>query len=399
MDEIEREINLKHLLYTLCKKWKQIIICALIGAIIFGAYGYYKEKTSISHINKGDLSNKEEILAKQQDYLNNSILMRYADLDIRQRTLQIDIVLNSGNSNQIMKIFEIYSSAIQSKDFLDILASELGEESSDYIYELVSVSNINSDGNIYILHEDKYGNHTLSFMVTLSGIDDAYTADMAKILEKYIEKQTSAINSSICQHNIHIFNLRSATIGNKTTKRTQIEKSNKALEKEIVTLKGGKYTSYKKWILIGLFIGAFAIIGLYTLLYALSDKLHEADEIESLFGIKTWSTKEIQKEKLKEILKATVLANKDNYSIVLATGTAISDNSKNSIVLINQELKKDIFILQSDIISNPEAIKALSQADAVLLMETLEKSKMTDIYREIKYIKQSNVPIIGCMVE
>ena len=118
-----------------------------------------------------------------------------------------------------------------------------------------------------------------------------------------------------------------------------------------------------------------------------------------MFGIKTWSTKEIQKEKLKEILKATVLANKDNYSIVLATGTAISDNSKNSIVLINQELKKDIFILQSDIISNPEAIKALSQADAVLLMETLEKSKMTDIYREIKYIKQSNVPIIGCMVE
>ena len=228
LDIEEREINLKHLFFTLCKKWKQIIICAIIGAIILGAYGYYEVKPTTNEIDSKELAQKQIELEREQDYLNNSIFLKYSSKKIHQRTLQIDIVLKNENSNYIMDVFESYANAVQSKELFNSLAEALGEENSNYMYELVSISTMNNNGDVYTLRDDIHGNIILSFRIILSGLDGTYTEKIAAEIKQYIEKQVTAVNLAICPHNVNIFNILSKNIDYKSNKE-QVEKNIKKL--------------------------------------------------------------------------------------------------------------------------------------------------------------------------
>ena len=397
MDINEREINLKLLLFSLCKKWKQIIFCALIGVVILGTYGYHKGKV-VKKIDANELLQKEADLARQQDYLNNSVLMKYSNTDFWRHSIQIDISVKDENIAKIMQVFESYSNAIKSEGFDSFIANEIGEN-PNYIYEIVNLTNINENRTVYVIRDDSCGTRTLSFMVMALGPDVQYTSKIVLTIKKYIEQQGKTISSSICPHTINIFNIGAVSASIDKGKKAKIEKNVKSLRAEINSFKGNNSKSYKKWGLIGLVLGVLGAVGLYTLLFVLSDKLHESEEIESIFGIETWNVKQISNKKLKEILIATILANKDKYNTVLATGTSVSDNIKEIMEECNKEIGEDVIAIFEDIVINPDAIKALVKTKAVLLLETAEKSKMTDIYREVKYIKQANVPIIGCIVD
>ena len=394
----EREINIKHLFFTICKKWKQIIVCALIGTIILSAYGYYKGKSIVRKINEEELVQKENNLTSQQDYLNNSVIMKNKDIEFLQQNLQVVISINGKNSDKIMKVFESYINFIQSDDFYNLVANEINE-SPKYIYELIKISNINDNRALYTLYDDSFGNRTLAFIIAILGPDVKYTSKITSILKTQIRNKQEQISLSTCQHGIDIFNIGQMIVKIANRNSSNIEKNIKNLKAEIAAAKSGNNISYKKWILLGLFAGCAISAGIYILRYVFSDKLHESEEIESIFGIKTWNTKRIQDKRIKEILIATVLAKKDDYSIVLATGIDVADNLKNIVTEANKEIGEDVFVLYEDIINNPDAIKALSKTKAILLLETAEKSNMTDIYREIKYIKQNNIPIIGCIVD
>lgn len=397
----EREINLKHLFFSICKKWKQILVCALIGAIVCGAYGYHKGKAVVKVIDEEKLIQKEEALAKRQAYLENSVFMRNPNAEIWQRTLQIDISVNNENSKNLMKVFETYANALRSEELYKLIAKEVGEESPEYIYELISMTYYNKDGDYYSFKNDLQGNTILSFMVMLRGLDDKYTLRIADILENFIKKQKLINSEYICQHNIDIFNICSVITGNYLEKYSTVEKELSNLEKELTQLKVSNnkpYKSLKKWIVLGLLVGSFILIGYYTMLYILSDKLHEANEIESLWGIKTWRRNAGEDDNLKEILKAIILT-KEEYSIIMAAGTYITDNLKAIVNEANNDLKKEKTVIYEDVINNPAAIKALSNANAVILLETEEKSKISDIAREVKLFMQNNIPVIGCVVD
>jgi len=396
MEEIkEREISIKHLSIILCKKWKQIIVYALVGAVVLGLYGYCKGKSFVKKIDTNELIQKESNLASLQNYLNNSIFMKNSNSGFWKHSLQIDIFAKEEDPENIMQIFESYTNIIQSEDFYDFIAGEI-DEPPNYIYEIINLENIN--GTIYTLREDSKGNITLSFMISILGPDVKFTSQIASAIKKYIEKQKTTIYSTKYSHDINIYNIGSISIGVDTNKKNMLEKCIKSLKAEIASIRGDNI-SYKKWIIIGFFAGALIIVGIYILLYILSDSLHEGEEIESLFDVKTWNTKKIQRQRLKEVLIATIMAKYDEYNTILVTGTVFSDNLKKFLEEVNKKVSKKSFVVFQDAINNPEAIKALSKINAVILLETIEKSKMTEIYREVKYIKQNNVPIIGCIVE
>ena len=402
MGEIgEREINLKHLFFSLCKKWRQIFICALIVATVLGLYCYQKGKIIVQAINEKDLALKENQLEKMLDYLNKSVVMRNSNAEFWRHDLQFDIIVKNNNSGKIMKLFESYSNAICAEDIYNIIANELGEK-PDYIYQLYNLIDVEEAQKKYIIRDDSSGNIILSFCISLIEPDAKYSSKIVNVIKAYIEKQKVAISSSVCPHDIEIINIQTKKdFTDFNIERTNIEKSIKNLKAEIAIMKSNsnKNSNSKKWILIGFMLGAFGAAGVFIMRYIFSDNLHESEEIESIFGIKTWNTKRLQDKKIKEILIATFSTKKDDYNAVLATGVAVSDNLKNIVVAVNKEIGEDVFLIFEDVINNPNAIKALSKTKAVLLLETVEKSKMTDIYREIKDIKQSNIPIIGCIVD
>jgi len=364
----EREINLKHLFFTLCKKWMQIVICALIGAIVFGGYGCYKGKAVIKEIDEKEFTQKKENLVKLKNYLKNSVLVRNSNIELRQRTLQIDIVVKDENSSHIMKVFESYANAIQSEEFYNLIADRLGEETDEYIYELINVPEISEDviknniKSIYSLRNDLYGNTVLSFMAGLLGKDDNYTSTIASLLKQYMESQKISIDSFICPHSFYVYNIGSKNIAADTSKQTKLVDSIKGLEKEIASIKGNNNTSYKKWILIGFIVGAFMVAGLYTLLYVFSDKLHEADEIQDTYGLYNLETLDNMR----------LIASKKGYNSICVLGTAKESSGVTSV--------------------------NLDKADAVLLAETVEVSKHKDIEREILTCRQYGIPIVGYMV-
>ena len=48
MDIPEQSIKLKDLIFVILRDWRRVIVMALIGAILVGAYGFYKNSQRTS---------------------------------------------------------------------------------------------------------------------------------------------------------------------------------------------------------------------------------------------------------------------------------------------------------------------------------------------------------------
>ena len=51
-----------------------------------------------------------------------------------------------------------------------------------------------------------------------------------------------------------------------------------------------------KFLIIGLLAGAFLAVGFWSLIYIMSGKLHMADDLESMWGVKTYTRKPAEKK-------------------------------------------------------------------------------------------------------
>ena len=169
-DEVEMTLNLKDLLYRILKKWRSIILGAIIVALLLGGFRFasgirllldeesMEEAQAAYEITLGDyeatgerlrttISNLRSDLEYQQWYNESSVLMQI-DPDEKWESsftiyvdakYQIDPALSYQNTDRTYRLVSAYSSFLQSGEvYLSLL------DALDYVDELVLLREIYS---------------------------------------------------------------------------------------------------------------------------------------------------------------------------------------------------------------------------------------------------------------
>ena len=312
----EEEIDLIDLLFYLLRRWRPIMLAALLLAVILGAYKvttgareqqntelvqeakdrYEAEKAAYEQTKDGyerDIASLLKSIETQDTYLENSVLMKIdpfaksvarADIAVSVNTMMTEPeILISDPADAYVKA---YASALKSGRDMEQIGKELGIE-ANYIDELIVV-------------DSDYASNTVS--VSVSATDPEMADKILEQLLKRIPEQQEEIGEKMGLHEIQVLNRSMDIVMDMDLADTQKAESDRytsyqkaltdkkkalkdlsepsvpeSISKKVLVKNGAKYA------LIGAIAGIVLVSGGFGVCYLVGGKLHTAEELERSF--------------------------------------------------------------------------------------------------------------------
>ena len=476
----DMEINIKDWFCTVCLKWRSIIVMMLLCAILAGGYSYIKPQ--MEKIESGNepieissdvirLKNYYDLQKSQQQYMQESPLMQMDETKVSCLTLKYFVSLEDeegedaySSVNKVNALVEAYKNEIVDAELQQKIAEQTnGVLPSEFVWELISVYDEKDNGTVVVWHQDteqKSPGTSSVFTVTIKGFDDSFCQMAADCVQEIIPTATSELTKKIGKHTIQLLSSSMEEIydnellakrydmlsrvqevdSNITTmenalgdeEKTYVEKvlsgevdpkfDNVIRPDEVETVVESSISL--KFVIIGLLVGAFLAAGFWSLIYIMSGKLHTADDLESMWGVKTYTRKPAEKklfcvdkliyeiknkgvhlfkdEELIDVLKAEIqiLAEKQGLKRFFATGTELSEADKQLMEKLQAALAGTDLSLTvgSNAVYNPASMALLADADAVILLEQIGESSYAEICKELQQCAEKDIPVMGCVV-
>lgn len=379
--EYEREINLKSLVCYILKKWKLMLVMALILMIVFGIY----EFISIFKTNKvnGNLENEKTYIQIVQDALDGlgnpkdlkGALLLYYNILLQQKNIEVSI------KNDEIKLEG-------SKSNLEARKQQLDE------FEQVPQESLNGED--------------ISTFIYYKNIADASVVHFENEIKDY---------------EYDIQKLRSDLEQNKKNAEIIL---NKLLQQQKNKENNTKATSYKtyiksivKYASVGFLGGVILFVFLQCIKYMLSGKLTDVYVLRDAYGLRivsvipteVKSSIDRQIEKLNECVSATKeqaydiiyariinLIGEAKNKNILFTGTVAEKETKCIIDYLKNKDNTINYVFCPNVIENPDSILMYNDADEILLVEGKESSKLKDIEQELSYMQDINKTPLGVIV-
>lgn len=339
-DEIE--IDLLDLMRGFLGQWKQIVVIALVGAILAGGYSYVKSRNAAAalpvtevdldgsstddSLKKIELTDEEQqaidsaILLQSEitaleDYIENSVRMKM-DPYHKNRVLLL-YSIEDADRQTLRKAQECYSNFLTGGGLADAVRKidkSFQKMDSIYLAELVAVTQV-SDNDSRVVADGQQKDETKLFYVEASGEDEKMTKqlseDMSKALEDYIPKVKQICGDHKLKlltstHSVRIDNdlqtwqqdRRNLLNSDRTNLKTMtdamsdqqravlnlksaVEKDEKQ-EEVSAEVQGGVS---KKYLLLGLVAGIFLYACLYGCWYIFRKDIRTAGEFKSYYTI------------------------------------------------------------------------------------------------------------------
>ena len=323
----EREINLVDMFWSICLKWRSIVLWGLIFALILGGLGYYKANKTID-LETIEFKEEEEeaidaYLAYKKLYDVQSTYNKYSplmQLDANKFysnviTYYVDnhyqveypIVESSNNINALV---QAYKTSLKTDTFRENIATalELHKKATPYATELIDMNNYYSDTT-----SNTEAENIITF--TIYGTTEAECETLTTLVKEHIVAQADAMTAQFGEHDITIISegiqattsislstYQKQNVDYLTSYKTSLEThesslSDKALdyvdataeidEDEEETKKDNSpILSIVKYGIIGIILGAFISLFVIAMMYLLSTKLRVADGFERMFKTK-----------------------------------------------------------------------------------------------------------------
>lgn len=450
--EYEQEIDLKDLFFDLLYHWRSILVAALIGAVLLGAFQFYRiesthragEQTKEEKQFEIDLQDYKDsvkntrlsirtynqLMKEKNDYLDESVYMSldsqnewvtYKRFYIKMDQAVLDALPESAQEDPADYVAAVYVSTLKTGLDEEAMQELLGTGKTEYINELVSVlaDYASNTVTVQVIGKDaetigrqldyfvdrlstycapkaqEIGAHTLTLVGedTYSRTDADLSAKQDEINQKLVEWQEAL--------------------------KEQRETLNQLEEKEEPKAPG---MHIKKFAAIGFILGAFLLAGIYFVKYIMGGKLHAASELSERYGLPVFgeyaksrarrSGKGLDKlfEKWEfrhavtdaDIIDSGVSALLNERFVgkkLLLTGT-VSDQRLNEFTArLTGKLGDSCEITaRGDMPTNADAIAAVKDADAVILVEEKHHSAGRDIERTAELLGISEANVAGCVV-
>ena len=449
-ESYEQEIDLKDLMFAVLKKWRIVILFAFISALLLGGYkGFstYKASTdskAVEENNKkyqeeflvyeeskekidSEISNLETDIARQEEYLEESLWLKLNPYDICEA--RADLYITTGyqimpemkyqNVDYTDTILQVYHSLLTSNQVMEELAEKAGTEQR-YLNELVSISK---------------SDRILTINVKYSGKDRA-----EEILEDILATLDSLrvqVASSIGEHDIRIVNQGTSSrvdlahVDKKEEqekKLTDLKASLEAKKEELNNLIKPEQTKFDmkivvkssiKFALIGGILGIFIVAFVVFVMFVSGNKVYSSKELKNRYKVKIlgnlpskaftnpidrWINKLEgrifeEDENASNQLMATNVANylKDTRKLLIISSIGEEWTSKITSIL-EKELIGIAVESGGNLLKNANALKNLSEFDGVILVEQCQKSKYEDIQLEMEKVNDLQKNVIGFVV-
>lgn len=448
----EEEMDLKDLIYAVCKAWRKVLIIGIIFAIAFGTYkglpalklvndNANKEENQLAYeeslkdyetkleIYTEEKRNIEEEIDRKQIYLDSSLLMQIDPYEVTYSALDYYIVSETYN----FSILNYYVNYVKSSElYQDILNKCNIDADIKYFMEVLTIS-ADYDSNMLSIRL-KYNDKDISNEI-IQQVKESLNA-------KYLQIQGAVGN--------HIFNLvnesnaQTIDLSLQTNKDSYIDSlvelrsSLEAKEAEISTLTKPDFNiiSYSsalksviKYVVIGGVIGVFFAATCIIFAYISSDKLQDKKRIKSRFKLKILGDYAIDKEgKVFSFIDRYIAKcfgqgpntlNKIDITDIVITNISLilkSDESIKRILITSSILEeveqKNIFNdfkndhrlkniniqYGNNIGTSASTLINAADSDAVILIEKKKSSSLSKIEQEIETINDLDKKVIGVIL-
>ncbi len=343
----EREINLISLCFRILLKWRWLIICAIICAVLAGGYKYYKDYKAYTAYINGSVESKEETdeqvsdsiqqieyIEEAIDYKRKRIAFFQSELDETQlylEDLQNELEEKPILTADLMQVpysavcfrveqpldkyadYEevktlvastqfLYTNYIVSNEFKQLLAKKTGYidekdlDNSVFIYTEVS-------SNFFTVYAYNLG--TADVLKVADAIlelindreNDLHNASVSNVDISYIETLSGSNNNAVLMkyQNDYLKMLSDAqkesdnivnSINTLYADIANLDKQLDTLKEESVVeeVQISKPSVSKKYVAIGLILGIFLVAGIEALKVVLSNRIQEKEDVETLYN-------------------------------------------------------------------------------------------------------------------
>ncbi len=339
----ETEIDLADLMRKLCRKWRQILVCALAAAVIFGCFGWLKGRDTadkmVSEANEEELTEAEEQAVTEavrlekeiralDEYLENSVLMQL-DPYHKHRFIML-YGIDRVKRQELAAVTESYLNFISNGGAADVLSGLSGRWNMDksYLEEMISAYQRTYNAPYQIAVDALSDSGMLSealFYVEITGTDGKEAETMAADIQQILKDYSADVKKTAGSHRLKLLNCTegvTADLGlqaQQQDKRAQLsakranlktaadafseeQKSvyEEAVSKEAAGSRGGdtsdaddnsfrealseaSYKSVFKYALIGIIAGGFLYAGIFTCRYVFNDEVKNIKELKRMY--------------------------------------------------------------------------------------------------------------------
>ncbi len=335
----DAEVDLADLLHKLCGKWKQAAACVLVFAILAGGYGWIKGSSSPQEGELGiaetaELTEAEERgiveavqLAQEIDgletYLEHSVLMQI-DAYRKERALLL-FSIDRANRESVAKVTESYLSYINNGGAVEALKETGGsvwKPGSAYLAELVSAYQKVYSSPYQVVVEGTSENSVLSeslFYVEIIGSSAGTVKQMAQDMQDLLLDYAKEVKDTAGKHSLALVNSvigvtadsglqtqqhdkKSLLLSNQASLQALLDSFSEAQmavyedslgtqqkkgEQEEEHTKGEEdgqnYRRIVKYMILGLFGGAFIYCSIFAGWYLFCGKVKSVEEIKRMY--------------------------------------------------------------------------------------------------------------------
>lgn len=438
-------IDIKEVYHRVLKKWKLLILAAVIGALVMSVVGYvnayrnHEQKQPVDEATleayKSKLSEKDleaaeqafdtyEIYKKQYqsalEYSKNSILMKLGTDNVATVEMQyyIDNHYKSvypviEQKNNVTDIIEAYSLQLMSGDVIDKFKEATGTDiEGRYLRELINIAPI----------ED-----TQTMKITICTDSKELTDGIADVIEQEVNTYTQEMQQQYGEFDIvganrcetagiddAVFELQQKEITLITTLKTQIDAVGNNLNEEqkvyysaLINNTEATKDNFqgqiinKKNIFIGCGMGIVLVLCYIILRYMLQKELRNPYDLRDVYHSYTVGViKELEQEvePIADQIKAFAVRGK--ITKIGLISTEVSAETKNILDILACKIKDDDLKISTacGIRQIPNVLKEFGEASQVILIEKKNKSTYGDIEREIELCDKCNVKILGNII-
>lgn len=446
-DTYEQEIDLKDLMFVVLRKWRSIILVAIVFAVLAGGYKIrqilsqqsdpaflqkveenYQKELSIYEMNReaqeAEVENLMADLENQNKYMENSVLMGLSPYNVAVSSadffvkIDYDFISNMPYQNIYYTegLVKSYATAVKT-DGLKKVADEENAELK-YIEELVTVD-VDYDIDMFsvqVRHSDPEKADAImdSIMDTLKGM-------------------RGELSSAIVPHTLSVMNEMSSVTVDLTILDAQeeqkeyVDKLENSLKTEQNELKAlseptkelPAVTSGLKYVVLGGVLGAFMVVFGVCVAFLMSDKVASAKELKNRFSIKTLGVLEAGSKKKvfgfvdqwldklegvdvttpENVRYEVIAANIRNYAkdakSLLVTGT-VDKTVLDTVAGKLEELLPEVRIsCGEDMRVTAYTLEQISKHEGVILVEKKGVSTYTGVSQEVETIKNVGRETVG----
>ena len=452
----ERELNLKALFFCVVRKWRQVLVVALIFALLLGGYkgwkgmsatvdaqlveeqnAAYAEAYARYQTQRASLETKisqvEEDICNHGTYMQESVLIR---LDYRNVwTASVDLYIQTQDNALISGAGEGYTRADVIADaYRNMLLSnqvmEKAAESVDiapqYLRELISTP-------LPVYHEYQDGPLVT---VLIRGADAETVQKIMDALLSCLDAIQAEITENMGEHTMRMVNAGVVAVVDEDVADYQEEAADRLLEyvdyleyyrSDLAELQApampifaasGVTKSVVKYGIVGFLGGAFLMAGIACVLFVIGDKVYSAEELKSRFGLTVLGKVSLCRKRCcidrmldrfedrgkteEQGALAVVGANVANHcpenATLLVAGTAGDAGMEKVVATLTQALPGRTVICGGSLLESLTAIEALPKCDAVLLVERCGLSRYSQVGAQMEAVAGVNKKLLGCVV-